>query len=90
MAADADLIVEIADSSVARDRLKASEYCRAGVDEYWIVNLAQRQLEVFCDPGEVSGQFQHQFVLKGADTRELHLKGELCGRFASQRLLPLE
>ena len=89
MAADAGLIIEIADSSVARDRLKASEYCRAGVDEYWIVNLAQRHLEVYCDPDEVSGQFQ-QHVLKGMDTRELHLKGELCGRFTCQRLLPPE
>ncbi len=90
VAADAGLIVEIADSSVARDRLKASEYCRAGVDEYWIVNLAQRQLEVFSDPDEVTGQFQQQLVLKGTDTRELHLKGELCGRFTCQRLLPPE
>ena len=41
------LVVEVADSSVDRDRAKASIYASAGVEEYWIVNLVDRQLERF-------------------------------------------
>lgn len=41
------LVVEVADSSLAFDRgRKASLYARAGITDYWIVNLMDRQLEV--------------------------------------------
>jgi len=47
-----ELIVEVADSSVTFDRLhKGSLYARAGIRDYWIVNLAERVLEVYRDPG---------------------------------------
>jgi Uma2 family endonuclease len=47
-----DLIVEVAESSVAFDRLhKGSLYARAAIRDYWIVNLAERGLEVYRDPG---------------------------------------
>src|SRR5262245_24271704 len=43
--ADPALIVEIAESSLALDRRhKSSLYARAGVLDYWIVNLVDRQL----------------------------------------------
>lgn len=43
----AALIVEISDSSLEYDRtVKASLYARAGIADYWIVNLNQGQLEV--------------------------------------------
>jgi Uma2 family endonuclease len=46
------LVVEIADSSLAIDRTyKTSLYARAGVPEYWIVNLASDVLEVRRNPG---------------------------------------
>jgi Uma2 family endonuclease len=45
------LIVEVADSSVAFDRIrKGSLYARSGIPEYWIVNLPTRLLEVYRDP----------------------------------------
>jgi Uma2 family endonuclease len=48
----AALIVEVADSSLAFDREhKGSLYARAGADDYWIVNLIDRVLEVYRDPG---------------------------------------
>jgi Uma2 family endonuclease len=44
------LVVEIADSSLEFDRRhKGSLYARAGIDDYWIVNLPQRVLEVYRD-----------------------------------------
>jgi len=48
----AALIVEVADSSLAFDRdQKGSLYARARVADYWIVNLVDRVLEVYRDPG---------------------------------------
>jgi Uma2 family endonuclease len=47
----AALLVEIADSSLGFDReTTGSLYARAGVQDYWIVNLADRLLEVYRDP----------------------------------------
>jgi Uma2 family endonuclease len=46
------LVVEIAESSVGFDRLaKGSLYARAQVQDYWIVNLIDRVLEVYREPG---------------------------------------
>jgi len=45
------LIVEAAESSLRLDRgEKGSLYARAGVPEYWIVNLVDHVLEVYRDP----------------------------------------
>jgi Uma2 family endonuclease len=46
------LAVEVAESSLAYDRAhKGSLYARAGIQDYWIVNLVDRVLEVYRDPG---------------------------------------
>jgi Uma2 family endonuclease len=46
------LAVEVSDTSLDFDRRdKASLYARAGVPEYWIVNLIDRVLEIHRDPG---------------------------------------
>jgi len=45
------LIVEVAESSLVLDREhKGSLYARAGVPEYWIVNLVDRVVEVYRAP----------------------------------------
>jgi Uma2 family endonuclease len=45
------LAIEVADSSLAFDRQqKGSLYARAGLEDYWIVNLVDRVLEVYRDP----------------------------------------
>jgi hypothetical protein len=47
----AALAVEIADSSLGADReYKGSLYARAGLADYWIVNLVDRVLEVYREP----------------------------------------
>ena len=48
---DMPLAVEVADSSVGRDRgLKLRIYARAAIPTYWIVNLIDRVVEVHTDP----------------------------------------
>lgn len=49
--ADIGLVVEIADSTLERDRTtKKRAYARAGIAVYWIVNLVDRTVEVYTDP----------------------------------------
>ena len=51
----AALVIEIADSSLPYDRTeKASLYAKAGVPDYWIVNIKDRRLEVRRRPVEDS------------------------------------
>jgi Uma2 family endonuclease len=46
------LVVEVSDTSLAFDRTwKMSIYARAGIPDYWIINLPDRLLEVYRDPG---------------------------------------
>jgi Uma2 family endonuclease len=45
------LVVEVADASLRRDRsLKRVDYADAGIPVYWIVNLAERRVEVYTEP----------------------------------------
>ena len=46
----ADLIVQIAVTSVALDRANASLYAEARVPEYWIVLAQEQQIEVYRQP----------------------------------------
>jgi Uma2 family endonuclease len=60
------LVVEVADSSLRFDRReKESLYARGGVQDYWIVNLVDRLLEVYRNPmREVSAVYgwRYQWV----------------------------
>lgn len=48
---DSALVIEVADTSLAHDRgIKKRVYARSGVPIYWIVNLQDRQLEVYSQP----------------------------------------
>ncbi len=50
--ANAVLVMEVAESTIRFDQgEKATTYARAGIADYWILNLRQRQLEVRRDPG---------------------------------------
>jgi Uma2 family endonuclease len=49
--ATALLVVEVADSSLRKDRqVKADLYAEAGINEYWILNVVDLVLEVHRDP----------------------------------------
>ncbi|HVC33176.1 MAG TPA: Uma2 family endonuclease [Chloroflexota bacterium] len=50
------LVVEISDSSLDVDRHRRGRiYARAGIPEYWIVNLIDRVVEVYRDPRPDAG-----------------------------------
>ena len=49
------LVVEISDATLASDRRKRGLYARAGVEEFWILNLRDRVLEVYRRPTTARG-----------------------------------
>jgi len=70
------LVVEVADTSLALDRgEKAALYARAGIREYWIVDLVNGQLEVRRDPmpdASAGGRYATVLVLlRGATVSPL-------------------
>jgi hypothetical protein len=51
LARDVDVAIEVADSSLLRDRtIKLRSYAHAGIPVYWNINLIDRQVEVHTDP----------------------------------------
>ena len=44
------LVIEVADSSLRLDRRKAHAYASAGVEDYWIIDIAGHHVEVYRHP----------------------------------------
>jgi Uma2 family endonuclease len=66
-AADAVLIVEISESSIEFDRKdKLTAYARAGIPEYWIVNLVDNVIERHWSP--VGDGYEDGQILNATDT----------------------
>lgn len=49
------LLVEVSDATLVRDRHKGGLYARAGVADYWILNLIDEVLEVYRQPHRSRG-----------------------------------
>jgi Uma2 family endonuclease len=63
---DVLLVVEVADSSLPKDRgVKARLYAEAGIADYWIVNIPERTIEVYRDPH--AGSYRSRVVLRPGD-----------------------
>jgi Uma2 family endonuclease len=63
------LVVEVAADSLARDRgAKAALYARAGIPEYWVVNLTERAIEVFRNPDTATGRYSSAFVVSAGES----------------------
>jgi Uma2 family endonuclease len=51
---DIALVVEVADTTVAKDRRRGQTYGPAGIPVYWIVNLVTRRVEVYTNPARMA------------------------------------
>jgi Uma2 family endonuclease len=90
-AADIGLVVEVSDSTLPGDRDdKGRIYARAGIPCYWIVNLNDRQVEVYTLPsGPVSDpKFAQRVDYRPGDSVSLALGGTAQVQVAVQDLLP--
>lgn len=76
------LVVEVADATLRFDRtVKAGLYASAGIPEYWILNLADRVLEILRQPAPMTDQpFGHHYR---SVTR--HAENELVRSLLSDR-----
>ena len=62
---DTVLIIEVADTSLTYDRYtKAPLYARAGIPEYWIVDLNGERIEVYREPSP-DGYRTIRYLLRG-------------------------
>lgn len=65
--------VEVSDTTIGLDRgRKRSLYARAGIPEYWVVNLRRRQFEIYRDPAPAAeapfgARYQTPHVLTEAE-----------------------
>ena len=49
--ADIQLVIEVADSTLEKDRsIKCPLYAKAGIKEYWIVDLVNQKIEIYREP----------------------------------------
>ncbi len=94
---DIGLVVEVADSSLAHDRgQKKRVYARAGIVEFWIVNLIDEQIEVYSDPtrpvdpSDQSTQpdYRQRLVFTPGQSLPVTLDGVEAGSIAVSQVLP--
>ena len=83
---DVALVVEVSDTTLAADRAMALTYGGGGIPVYWIVNMKDRQLEVYANP--VGGAYPAPTILGESASVELVLGGRVVGRIAVADLLP--
>lgn len=88
---DIGLIIEVSDSSLDTDQQdKTRIYARAGIPIYWIVNLVDRQVEVYEQPtgASPSPTYGVQRQYKPGDAVPLVLGGVNLGTIPVADLLP--
>lgn len=89
---DVALVIEIADTSLKRDRgIKLRSYARAGIGVYLIVNLIERQVELFTDPDPSARPhptYRNAVVFHQGENVPLPLPGGEVRQFSVDALLP--
>jgi Uma2 family endonuclease len=83
---DITLVVEISDSSLSEDRKQAAIYAAGGIPVYWIVNLVDRQVEVYSDPSP-SGYRSRQDYRAG-ESIPISIGGNQLSPLALNDILP--
>jgi Uma2 family endonuclease len=90
-AADIGLIIEISDSSLAFDRRdKGRIYARAGIPVYWIINVADKVVEVYSDPESTANPpgYRSRKDYRPGDDVPLELDGQVVAAIPVSELLP--
>jgi len=85
------LLIEVGDSSLDHDRtMKGRAYARAAIPVYWIINLADRQVEVYTDPTGPAPQpnYRTRHDYAETDAVPLELDGREVARIPVVELLP--
>ncbi len=86
VAADVALVVEVSDSSLSDDRKLARIYGAGGIPAYWIVNLVDRQVEVYTLPYADGYHARQDFAC--GQLLPVVIDGAEVGRIAVVDILP--
>lgn len=82
------LLIEVAETSLARDRAKLAIYAEVGIPQCWIVNLIDQQVEVYSEPDPASATYRQRSIWTATESVPLDLDGRLLGQVAVADLLP--
>jgi Uma2 family endonuclease len=88
---DVALVVEVADTTLDRDRgSKKRVYAAAGIPTYWIVNLIDDCLEVYAEPAGSADppDYRHRQVCAMDSQAILVIAGQAVGHLAVRDILP--
>jgi len=86
---DVALVVEVADTSLGKDRgEKLLAYGRGGVPLYWIVNLLDKQIEVYSGPDRNSGGYARCVVHDASSSVPLGINYAEAEKVAVADVLP--
>jgi Uma2 family endonuclease len=88
---DLALVVEVADATLARDRgPKKRLYARAVVPVYWVVNLLERQVEVYSEPAGAADEpdYRKRQDYGAAEEVPVVIEGREVKRILVAELLP--
>jgi Uma2 family endonuclease len=83
--ADVALVVEVADTTLTKDRRRRKTYGPAGIPIYWIVDLNGRKVEVYTNPGP-DGYASRTDYLPGMNL-PLVVDGAIVGQIAVSDIL---
>jgi Uma2 family endonuclease len=82
------LVIEVAESSLARDRgPKRRSYARAGIETYWIVNLESRTIELFDLPDPTTSTYKRTTPYDTAAAIPLTLSGQVVAHIPVKDIL---
>lgn len=88
---DIGLVIEVADSSLPRDKgWKKAVYAHAKIACYWIVNLNESSIEVFTEPNSSSKHpdYRGHQVYNAKQRVPVFLHGKKVGSIAVSEILP--
>jgi Uma2 family endonuclease len=85
---EVQLLIEAADSSLDKDRLKAAIYASLPAPFYWIINLPERVVEVYGGPSPRKRTYREVRVYEPGEELPLIVDGVQRGVFRVDDLLP--
>ena len=85
---DIGLLIEVADTTLQKDRRKAEIYAAEGIAVYWIINLVDRQIEVYTDPDAVNRAYRNREVFTSGMSLEIVLNDHSIPAVSVDDLLP--
>jgi Uma2 family endonuclease len=84
---DVAFLVEVSDATLSKDQGKKQvAYAQSGIPVYWIVDLVNRSIRVYTDPGQVG--YQTHLLFGPGQSIPVTIAGVEVGRIAVSDILP--